>query len=67
MTWFVWLLLGWVLLSLPVALVTGRVLRGLQEIQPRFGVRPRGRRVTFPDGLHLAPRSGGLHERTFQQ
>ena len=40
MTWFDWLLLGWVLVSLPVALVTGRVLRELQELQQRRGVLP---------------------------
>ena len=45
MTWFGWLLLGWVLLSLPLALVTGRVLRGLQDLEQRRGVLPRWEEV----------------------
>ena len=41
MAWFGWLLLGWVLLSLPLALLTGRVLRGLQDLPQRRGVLQR--------------------------
>ncbi len=48
MTWFAWLLLGWVLLSLPVALLTGRILRGLHDLQQRRGVLPRWEEVDLP-------------------
>ena len=47
MTWLGWFLLGWVLLSPPVALLTGRVIRELEE---RRGFLPRRKEVRTAQG-----------------
>jgi hypothetical protein len=57
MTWWGLLLLGWLLLSLPVALLTGRVLRFSSSV-PVFCHG--GRRVTLPRRLLSTPVATGL-------